>query len=124
MSALLCGFYPMLHAGLYIVLQIAGGISGSLLAAGLLPGAYMGMGDKGPVCFEPSNGISLSQLFGWEVSDPSRPCTRGPAATIARFAYGPPGLISVGARSQPSASARCRELVSWACGWPLSPLNP
>jgi len=51
MSVLLCGFYPVLHSMLYIALQIAGGIVGSLLAAGLMPGVSIGMGEKGPGCF-------------------------------------------------------------------------
>ncbi len=70
-STLLCGFYPVLHAVLYIILQIAGGICGSLLAAGLMPGAKVGMGAKGPGCFEPKvdvgvDALTAAQLFGWE----------------------------------------------------------
>jgi glycerol uptake facilitator-like aquaporin len=72
MSTLLCGFYPVLHACLYIILQILGGIFGSLLAAGLLPnGVQIGMGSKGPGCFEPTvdlgGSLTTAQLFGWEV---------------------------------------------------------
>lgn len=72
-STFVCGFYPALHSLLYIILQVAGGICGSLLAAGLIPGARLGMGAKGPGCFEPAlaedgaNSISRAQLFGWEV---------------------------------------------------------
>lgn len=44
MSTLLCGFYPVLHAVLYIFLQIAGAICGSLLVAGLLPDTSIAMG--------------------------------------------------------------------------------
>jgi len=69
-SALLCGFYPLLHSILYIILQIIGAIFGSLLAAGLLPGKYVGMGNGGPGCFDDttiSPDITRSQLFGWEV---------------------------------------------------------
>lgn len=69
----MCGFYPLLHSGLYIILQIAGGIFGSLLAAALLPNVSIGMGSKGPGCFEPAlaedgaKSITRGQLFGWEV---------------------------------------------------------
>ncbi|GBF97262.1 hypothetical protein Rsub_09953 [Raphidocelis subcapitata] len=67
MSTLLCGFYPVLHAVLYIALQILGGIFGSLLAAGLMPGTKTGMGAKGPGCFNGgAAGLNNSQLFGWE----------------------------------------------------------
>jgi hypothetical protein len=52
--------------------QILGGICGSLLAAGLLPKTKLGMGPKGPGCFEPTidesgAGLTSGQLFGWEV---------------------------------------------------------
>ncbi|KAI8471971.1 MAG: aquaporin-like protein [Monoraphidium minutum] len=72
-STLLCGFYPLIHSILYICLQVAGGIVGSLLAAGLLPATRVGMGAAGPGCFEPPidevsvQGLTRGQLFGWEV---------------------------------------------------------
>jgi len=47
-STLICGFYPLLHSILYIALQIAGAILGSLLVAGLIPDTYVGMGDGAP----------------------------------------------------------------------------
>jgi glycerol uptake facilitator-like aquaporin len=50
--------------------QIIGAIFGSLLAAGLLPGKSIGMGNGGPGCFDDttiSPDITRSQLFGWEV---------------------------------------------------------
>lgn len=53
-------------------LQIAGSIFGSLMAAALLPGKYVGMGNGGPGCFDETTthpDITRSQLFGWEVSD-------------------------------------------------------
>lgn len=72
LSTVFCGFYPVLHAVLYIILQIAGGIFGSLLAVGLLPGTKIGMGKGGPGCFEisPENekaGLTRGMVFGWEV---------------------------------------------------------
>lgn len=69
-SSLLCGFYPVMHSILYIILQIAGAIFGSLLASALLPGKYIGMGADGPGCFDESGlgpGLTRGQLFGWEV---------------------------------------------------------
>ncbi|WIA41374.1 hypothetical protein OEZ86_004966 [Tetradesmus obliquus] len=70
MSTLLCGFYPLLHSMLYIALQIVGSIFGSLLAAALVPGAHVGMGNGGPGCFDPTTvhqEMTNAQLFGWEV---------------------------------------------------------
>eukprot|EP00775_Hariotina_reticulata_P002360 gene2360-2666_t len=69
-STLLCGFYPVLHSILYIILQIAGSIFGSLMAAALLPGKYVRMGNGGPGCFDETTthpDLTRSQLFGWEV---------------------------------------------------------
>ena len=79
-STLLCGFYPVIHSVLYIILQIVGGIFGSLLAAGLLPHAPVAMGPGGPGCFEPyisedlanTKALTAAQLFGWEVRHPRR----------------------------------------------------
>lgn len=70
-STVFCGFYPVLHAVLYVILQILGGIVGSLLAVGLLPGTKIGMGKTGPGCFEISDeaaklGMNRSKVFGWE----------------------------------------------------------
>lgn len=67
MSVLLCGFYPVTHAVLYIILQIAGGMMGSLLAAGLLPATPVAAG-KGPGCFIPNPLLSKRQVFGWELA--------------------------------------------------------
>jgi len=69
-SSLLCGFYPLMHSLLYIILQIVGAIFGSLLASGLLPGKYIGMGNGGPGCFDTTTinpELTRGQLFGWEV---------------------------------------------------------
>ena len=68
-SVFVCGFYPFVHAVLYVILQIAGAIIGSLVVAGLVPGAELGMGDGGPGCFDRTvihNGLSDGQIFGWE----------------------------------------------------------
>jgi glycerol uptake facilitator-like aquaporin len=66
-----CGFYPAAHSVLYIILQILGAIFGSLVTAGLVPGASIAMGDGGPGCFDRADSISPlitdGQLFGWEV---------------------------------------------------------
>eukprot|EP00930_Biecheleria_cincta_P067184 TRINITY_DN5360_c0_g2_i2.p1 TRINITY_DN5360_c0_g2~~TRINITY_DN5360_c0_g2_i2.p1 ORF type:complete len:306 (+),score=36.45 TRINITY_DN5360_c0_g2_i2:108-1025(+) len=70
-SVFVCGFFPLTHACLYICLQILGAILGSLVTAGLVPGAYVRMGDGGPGCFDREAAISPliddGQLFGWEV---------------------------------------------------------
>eukprot|EP00775_Hariotina_reticulata_P007751 gene7751-7950_t len=69
-STLMCGFYPVLHSVLYICLQILGAIFGSLLAAALLPGKHVGMGNGGPGCFDETTihaDLTRDQLFGWEV---------------------------------------------------------
>lgn len=69
-SALLCGFYPLFHSILYIILQVTGAIFGSLLAAGLVPGLLIGKGaDFGIGCFGGgtlAKGLTKGQLFGWE----------------------------------------------------------
>lgn len=68
-STLLCGFYPLLHSMLYIALQIVGAILGSLMAAGLVPGAGVQMGDTGPGCFTRNSvddSLTRAQAFGWE----------------------------------------------------------
>ncbi|WIA18173.1 hypothetical protein OEZ85_009647 [Tetradesmus obliquus] len=69
-STLICGFYPVLHSVLYVILQFCGAIMGALLVAGLVPGVSVGMGDGAPGCFDSTiigKGLSHSQLFGWEV---------------------------------------------------------
>jgi aquaporin TIP len=53
-----------------LCLQIVGAIFGSLLASGLLPGKYIGMGNGGPGCFDTTTinpELTRGQLFGWEV---------------------------------------------------------
>ncbi|KAF6256244.1 aquaporin-like protein [Scenedesmus sp. NREL 46B-D3] len=68
-STLACGFYPVLHSILYVILQFSGAIFGALLVAGLVPGVYVGMGDGAPGCFDDTvigKGLTHSQLFGWE----------------------------------------------------------
>eukprot|EP00878_Enallax_costatus_P000143 GHUV01000186.1.p1 GENE.GHUV01000186.1~~GHUV01000186.1.p1 ORF type:complete len:303 (+),score=50.80 GHUV01000186.1:123-1031(+) len=69
-STLACGFYPVIHSVLYIILQICGAIFGALLVAGLIPDTYVGMGDGAPGCFDSTTigkGLTHGQLFGWEV---------------------------------------------------------
>ncbi len=52
----------MLHS----CLQLVGSVFGMLLVAGLVPAAYIGMGNKGVGCFGPtSSDISTGMLFGW-----------------------------------------------------------
>lgn len=66
-----CGFYPLTHAVLYVLLQLVGAVCGSLVTAGLVPGTLVGMGDGGPGCFDRTGAlnphITNAQLFGWEV---------------------------------------------------------
>jgi len=69
-SIFICGFFPLTHALLYMGLQIVGAILGSLVVAGLVPGASIQMGDGAPGCFDPTvvhSEITDAQLFGWEV---------------------------------------------------------
>eukprot|EP00933_Yihiella_yeosuensis_P029950 TRINITY_DN235_c0_g1_i2.p1 TRINITY_DN235_c0_g1~~TRINITY_DN235_c0_g1_i2.p1 ORF type:complete len:363 (-),score=60.34 TRINITY_DN235_c0_g1_i2:390-1400(-) len=66
-----CGFFPLTHTVIYILLQIAGAIIGSLVTAGLVPGATVGMGDGGPGCFDYSSAIDSrldhGNIFSWEL---------------------------------------------------------
>ena len=70
-SILSCGFYPAVHSVLYAMLQVVGATVGSLVTAGLVPGASVSMGDGGPGCFDRAGAVSPlitnGQLFGWEV---------------------------------------------------------
>ena len=82
----------------YIILQIAGavsythlagGIVGSLLAVGLVPGTKIGMGKDGPGCFEitPANqktGLTRGMVFGWEVRAARRGTLASPQACGGR----------------------------------------
>lgn len=68
MSALICGYYPVLHSVLYVIVQVGGAIAGALISAGLTPNNELGSG-KGPGCFTDDsvdNSISNAQMFGWE----------------------------------------------------------
>ncbi len=90
-STLLCGFYPVLHSLLYITLQIAGGIVGSLLAAGLLPGVALRMGEEGPGCFTESNlgpGLTRWQV-GSALTPHMQPLTCHSHVTVVTHAYMP-----------------------------------
>lgn len=64
-STLLCGFYPLLHSCLYIVLQIVGAIFGILLVVGLVPGAMVDGGPGSPGCMAKGPELTDAQLFGW-----------------------------------------------------------
>ncbi|CAE7394802.1 AQP8 [Symbiodinium sp. CCMP2592] len=70
-STAVCGFYPLMHTVVYIVLQICGAIMGAWVSARLVPGGkeLLRSGDTGPGCFDRSviaEGLSDSQIFGWE----------------------------------------------------------
>lgn len=69
-SIALCGFFPLLHAVLYVILQCGGAMVGSVVTAYLVPGASLRMGEGGPGCFDRTGAaapnISNLQLFGWE----------------------------------------------------------
>jgi glycerol uptake facilitator-like aquaporin len=62
--------YSQLKLAAAASLQFSGAIFGALLVAGLVPGAYVGMGDGAPGCFDSTiigKDLTPSQLFGWEV---------------------------------------------------------
>eukprot|EP00438_Fugacium_kawagutii_P000741 Skav220485 [mRNA] locus=scaffold591:139656:140639:+ [translate_table: standard] len=62
-SMAVCGFYPVLHSVVYVILQVVGAIVGAWITSGLIPGAELGSG-KGPGCFDRSiipDGISDQQ---------------------------------------------------------------
>ena len=70
-STAVCGFYPLMHTVVYIVLQICGAIMGAWVSARLVPGGQelLRSGDTGPGCFDRSviaEGLTDSQIFGWE----------------------------------------------------------
>ena len=70
-STAVCGFYPLMHTVVYIVLQICGAIMGAWVSARLVPGGkeLLRSGDTGPGCFDRSviaEGLTDSQIFGWE----------------------------------------------------------
>ncbi|CAE7518157.1 unnamed protein product [Symbiodinium microadriaticum] len=55
-STAVCGFYPLMHTVVYIVLQICGAIMGAWVSARLVPGGkeLLRSGDTGPGCFDRS----------------------------------------------------------------------
>lgn len=70
-STAVCGFYPVIHTVIYVLLQITGAIVGAWVSAGLVPGAgdLIGTGGTGPGCFDRSvihADITDAQVFGWE----------------------------------------------------------
>ncbi|CAJ1352901.1 unnamed protein product [Effrenium voratum] len=68
-STCVCGFYPLLHTIIYVILQICGAICGAWALSGLVPGASAGMGDGGPGCFDStviSSELTGKQVFWWE----------------------------------------------------------
>ena len=68
-STCICGFFPLLHTVIYVVLQIAGAVLGALATAFLVPGNSVGMGDGGPGCFDRttiSPDVTNAQIFWWE----------------------------------------------------------
>jgi len=69
-SVLICGFFPLAHAVLYIVLQILGAMLGAWVTSVLVPGASLDMGDGAPGCFDQEvvhAELTKGQLFGWEM---------------------------------------------------------
>lgn len=67
LAALVSRHISILRGFAYIICQIAGACFGSLLVAGLVPQAYVGMGNSGIGCFTAAGGINRGQLFGWEL---------------------------------------------------------
>jgi len=69
-SVLICGFFPLTHAVLYMALQILGAMLGALVTSALVPGASLDMGDGAPGCFDQEvvhAELTKGQLFGWEM---------------------------------------------------------
>ena len=69
LSMAFCGFFPVVHSVVYVILQIVGAILGALITAFLVPGASLQMGDGGPGCFDRTiipEGISDRQVMWWE----------------------------------------------------------
>jgi len=69
-SVLICGFFPLTHAILYIALQILGAMLGAVVTSALVPGAALDMGDGAPGCFDQGvvhAELTDGQLFGWEM---------------------------------------------------------
>ncbi|KAK9804678.1 hypothetical protein WJX73_009374 [Symbiochloris irregularis] len=66
-ATLVTGHIGPLKGLMYMLVQLSGGCCGILLVAGLVPGARVGMGDSGIGCFHTSEGVTLGQLFGWEL---------------------------------------------------------
>eukprot|EP00438_Fugacium_kawagutii_P000743 Skav220487 [mRNA] locus=scaffold591:161063:161932:+ [translate_table: standard] len=52
-SMAVCGFFPVLHSVVYVILQVVGAIVGAWITSGLIPGAELGSG-SGPGCFDRS----------------------------------------------------------------------
>ena len=70
-STAVCGFYPVVHTVLYIILQIVGAITGAWVSAKLVPGAnaLIRSGESGPGCFDHTvinPDLTDAQIFGWE----------------------------------------------------------
>ena len=69
LSMAICGFFPVVHSVVYVILQIVGAILGAVITAFLVPGASLQMGDGGPGCFDRTiipEGISDRQVMWWE----------------------------------------------------------
>ncbi|KAL0029378.1 hypothetical protein WJX77_003180 [Trebouxia sp. C0004] len=66
-GTMVSGHIGILKGFAYMFAQLFGSIFGSLLIAGLIPGSYIGMGDKGTGCFAPGEGVTKGMLFGWEL---------------------------------------------------------
>lgn len=65
-ATMVSGHIGIIKGFAYMFSQLFGSIFGSLLIAGLIPDAYIGMGNTGVGCFKPAAGITNGQLFGWE----------------------------------------------------------
>jgi len=68
-SMAVCGFFPVLHSVVYVILQVVGAMLGSVVTAFLVPGASLQMGDGGPGCFDRSvipAGVTDQQVQWWE----------------------------------------------------------
>ncbi|KAK9856832.1 hypothetical protein WJX84_010082 [Apatococcus fuscideae] len=65
-ATMITGHIPILKGLMYMLAQVTGSIFGILLIAGLVPDAYIGMGNHGVGCFTPQTGVTKGMLFGWE----------------------------------------------------------
>lgn len=88
-ATLITGHISLVKGLLYMIMQILGGIVGTLLTVGLKPG--LAVGTTAVACFSPAAGVSKGQAFGWEFFS-----TFMLVATVYAVAIGKPSFGNVG----------------------------